>query len=241
MSFSHNNCLWRGGRKRKHWWDLSYIFDNRSHVLKSWDLTSVSRFEISSQNILQCNTNYYLQEVSYLPAEDSLVSLNYVNRERRFSWLRIAKNWNWCNLVELTPCMQTSAHFSCLNSLTVVRAIWCPSNYGSSTRGLFCIWTRSADAYRASAGRKWDTFANPSMLGFVQRRTSDSCLPFAARYQCVPRRHKEDCLVIELAHDDSIPFPIKRSNSLANSRMEARYNSVCFFNLYLCPLSQFLV
>ena len=29
--------------------------------------------------------------------------------------------------------------------------------------------TRDADAYRASAARNWDSFANPSVLGFVRR------------------------------------------------------------------------
>ena len=76
------------------------------------------------------------------------------------------------------------------------------------------------------AGRKWHTFANLGMLDFVLCRTSVSCLPrcISVCQDVITRKDCLQCLVIELAHDDWIPSPIKRSNSFTNRRMEVRYS-----------------
>ena len=91
-----------------------------------------------------------------------------------------------------------------------------PPQYRGSRWGLFCISTRDADAYRASAARKWD-FCQPISVGF--RAAPHKRRLFAARYQCVAISHKEECYVIELTHDDWNPYPINWCNSFATRRL----------------------
>ena len=68
---------------------------------------------------------------------------------------------------------------SILRVATLVSRFWVPVETGPKgpSRRWFFIFTRDSDAYRASAARKRDAFANPSMLGFLQRRISAPCLP----------------------------------------------------------------
>ena len=70
----------------------------------------------------------------------------------------------------------------------------------------------------------------------IYRAAPHKRLLFAAWYQCVAKRHKEDCLVIELAHNDWNPCPVKRNNlfAIADRRMEVRY-------LIISPFKRLLV
>ena len=66
------------------------------------------------------------------------------------------------------------------------------------------------DSYRASAARKRDSFANPSVGFRVAPHKRRRLVNWRAvsLYQCAAISHKEECYVIEFANDDRKPCAI---------------------------------
>ena len=127
--------------------------------------------------------------------------------------LVVFRNWVRCSTNKSKVergCTADASSFQSLHLRCSYSGYWV--YYGPSTRASFA--SKLAPQMHVACDSKGRLFCQPINVGF--RAAPHKRLLFAARCQCVARRHKEDCLVVELPHDDWNPYPIKRSNSPIN-------------------------